>query len=250
VPDDQFIEVIKNSISIAESLRKLGQSQFGAAYKFFKQRVKDLKIDTSHFVGKGYAKGKKREIDNKRHPLDKLLVQNSSVLFRTAFKRRLIKEGFLKENCAQCNIGTMWCDKPITLQIDHINGDCFDHRIDNLRLLCPNCHSQTSTFCRGDKESKNKTEKLCGVEPPIREYIKYYCVFCNKEVKRKGSKSCKECYDARRSELQTPYIRWHKINWPPIQELLERLLTTSYLQLGNELGVSDNAIRKHIKNNS
>jgi hypothetical protein len=249
VSDEHFIETVKNSFSIAEALRKMGMSHFGAAYLYFKKRVKELSVDTSHFLGQGHGKGKSF-VSLKKIPLDKILIKDSDRVLRSEYKRRLIKEGLLKEECAICRLGAVWCDKPIVLQIDHINGDCLDHRIENLRLLCPNCHSQTETFCSRAIGKTSKTERIHGIARPQKEKAKYFCYICGIEVKRKGSKTCGPCYAIHRKELQTPYDRETKIVWPPIEELLERLTKISYLQLGKELGVSDNAIRKHIKNNS
>jgi 5-methylcytosine-specific restriction endonuclease McrA len=64
---------------------------------------------------------------------------------RTNLKRRMIREGLVVSRCAFCGIGA-WRGQPLSLELDHINGDPHDYRIDNLRLLCPNCHSQTETF--------------------------------------------------------------------------------------------------------
>jgi hypothetical protein len=65
-------------------------------------------------------------------------------------KHRLIKEKLIEYKCVSCKISE-WNNKPITLQLDHINGDCSDHRRENLQLLCPNCHSQTETWCGKNK---------------------------------------------------------------------------------------------------
>lgn len=86
---------------------------------------------------------------NKRaRPLVELLIRNSPVVNRTHLKKRLIRENYLKNTCNSCGVGPFWNGRPLTLEMDHINGDNRDNRIDNLRILCLNCHSQTPTFRR------------------------------------------------------------------------------------------------------
>lgn len=79
-------------------------------------------------------------------PLEELLVRGRQT-GRTHLKRRLFAAGLLQERCYDCGI-VEWCGKPLSLHLDHINGVPDDNRLENLRLLCPNCHSQTPTFCR------------------------------------------------------------------------------------------------------
>lgn len=78
-------------------------------------------------------------------PLEQLLVEGSTRR-GTDFKKRLIDEGLLEDRCEQCSLGPEWNGRPLTLQLDHRNGINTDNRIENLRLLCPNCHSQTATW--------------------------------------------------------------------------------------------------------
>jgi hypothetical protein len=240
--DEDFISAIKSSFSIKETLEKLGLAPYGSSYKTFKLRVKKLNIDISHFTGQGHLKGKSC-FWAKRIDLSEVLVQNSSRILKSAYKCRMIKEGLLKNECYKCGLKDTWQGELIVLHIDHINGDHFDHRIENLRLLCPNCHSQTSTYCSKNKKRRSKKD------PIFKEKEKHKCKLCNKII-RCESTYCGECYKNHRKELQSNYVRKNKINWMPIEELLLRLETTSFLALAKELGVSDNAIRKHIKNHT
>jgi 5-methylcytosine-specific restriction endonuclease McrA len=81
-------------------------------------------------------------------PLAKLLVKNSPAKNNTHLKKRLIREGLLSNRCYQCGMPPLWQNKPLTLEIDHINGDNRDNTLENLRILCLNCHSQTPYFRR------------------------------------------------------------------------------------------------------
>lgn len=98
-------------------------------------------------------------------PLESLLVKNSPVVNRTHLKHRLIREGYLKNKCEWCGIGATWRGKPMTLEMDHINGDNRDNRLDNLRILCLHCHSQTPTFRRPKRKPvrKKKATNWCYV---------------------------------------------------------------------------------------
>src|ERR1700686_5034395 len=148
--DFDFIEAIKISSTISEALKNLGVAPHGGSYKLFNLRAKKLNIDMSHFIGEGHLKGKTHNW-SKKIDLTDLLVSNSDKVLNTRFKKRIIKAGLLDNKCYKCGLIDIWQNEPLVLQIDHINGNCFDHRIENLRLLCPNCHSQTPTYC-----SKNK----------------------------------------------------------------------------------------------
>ena len=100
-----------------------------------------------------------RLVSNTPYGQDKLTLEQVMERGRAPYnlKRRLIKSGMLRDHCYICGINT-WLDKPLVLHLDHINGDGDDHRYDNLRLLCPNCHSQTDTYC-----GRNKLKKLSPV---------------------------------------------------------------------------------------
>jgi len=151
--EDQLKEAVQQALSLAGVCRVLGIRPCGGNYKTLHHKIKTWSIDTSHFTGKGWNVGLKFNPNTKR-PLNEILVKNSSYVSGTKLKKRLINEGVKKNCCEICGINS-WLDKPITLELNHINGNNLDHRLKNLQILCPNCHSQTPTH-RG----KNKLSAL------------------------------------------------------------------------------------------
>jgi len=242
--DEVFTEAVKISFSIRETLLRLGVAPFGGSYKFFKLRVDRLNIDLSHFTGQAHLKGKTHHWC-KKIPLLEVLVPNSTRALNSNFRKRLLSEGLLKEKCSKCGLENEWQGAHLTLHVDHINGDHFDHRLENLRLLCPNCHSQTDTYGSKNKtKNKSTTGKSEFIPQPK---LPTLCKICGKILKDKNREHCCQCYAKHRKELQLQN-RKYKIIWLPIEVLLKKLETTSYVALGKELGISDNAIRKHIRN--
>ena len=135
ITDEEFKSIVKHSYYINEVVLKCGYKNVSGlrTRNKIKKRINDMNLDISHFK---YSKPKN---------IKDLCIENGKY-HRGGLKRRLIKAGILKEECYICKLGKIWQDKPLTLQLDHINGKNTDNRISNLRLLCPNCHSQTSTF--------------------------------------------------------------------------------------------------------
>ena len=143
--DEDFIAAIKSSISIREAILKMGLVATGSAFRVFKKRASVLNIDTSHLLGKSHMIGKTNPWVPKRD-LDEIMVEDSDYITTSRLKSRLLKLNLLTEECYECHMTPLWNGKKLVLQLDHINGVCNDHRLENLRLLCPNCHSQTDTF--------------------------------------------------------------------------------------------------------
>ena len=139
--DEQFVKIVQESNSYSDCLRKLGlKTRGGSSSDILKRRIKELNINIDHFCRDG------KKSYNAKYDLDEILIENSSYANIQSLKRRLINENRLPYVCQICGNQGKWLDKPLTLQLDHINGINNDHRIENLRFLCPNCHSQTETF--------------------------------------------------------------------------------------------------------
>ncbi len=140
--DDEFKELISNSTSYLQCVLKLGYTKNGRyPYDLIKKRCQELNISTSHFSGSFNP-------NNTKYSLDEILVENSTYQNLSRLKIRIINNDLLEYKCAICGNVGMWNDRPLSLQLDHINGVHNDNRIENLRFLCPNCHSQTDTFSK------------------------------------------------------------------------------------------------------
>lgn len=149
---DQLRQAAKESKSIREVLKKLGLKEAGGNYCQIKKYLHLNKIDTSHFTGRAWNKGIKVPFKPKI-VLDDILVKNCN--FQSyKLKNRLFKAGLKNPKCELCGWAKKSTDGRIPVELDHINGDSHDNRLENLRILCPNCHSLQPTH-RG-KNSKNQ----------------------------------------------------------------------------------------------
>jgi hypothetical protein len=144
--DEDLIAAVKNSSSMIEVIQKLGLKSKGTSnYKNVNKYIQILNLDVSHFVV-----DVNRQVPSYKYKLEDILVKNSVYLNTSNLKRKLLTNKCLRDSCYECSISE-WKGKKLSLQLDHINGDSSDNRIENLRLLCPNCHSLTSTYCRSNK---------------------------------------------------------------------------------------------------
>jgi len=148
---EEFQNVCYKCSTLADILRLFNLHVGAGNYKTLKDRVKYDSIDISHItLGQNSRKGRHYKNTGKT-PLSEILVENSTYSNRTALKRKLLINGLLENVCYVCKSPPMWRDKPLVLRLDHISGVSNDNRIENLRLVCPNCDSQSDTFCRGAK---------------------------------------------------------------------------------------------------
>lgn len=140
--DDKVRRAWVGAKSMTDIIRNLNQPLGSASYLNVKRAAErlGLSIPTEKRVNTTAA------VARIRRPLEEILVERSTYTNRQALKKRLISVGIKEDICESCGLGAEWNNKPLTLQLDHINGVGDDNRITNLAILCPNCHTQTPTF--------------------------------------------------------------------------------------------------------
>lgn len=206
-------QAVKNNTCYIDVLRELNIPTQGNNQKTLKRKIEEFNIDTSHFTYISKTKGNKQYVKAEEYLKEGTHVKT----FR--LKEKLFKEHLKEQKCEICGI-TEWQNKPIVLQLHHINGNPTDNRLENLQILCPNCHSQTDNFCG----SANKTEKP-----------KYYCKDCGKEIKTNAA-YCPKC-SAKHNR---------KVNWDVEIENIKQLIQKGWsnVAIGQKYTVSDTTIRK------
>lgn len=216
----KFIELVENSNSITEVLSFFDMRNCGSNYLTLVKRFKEEGIDYSKFSkNRTKTSGLKR-----RTPIDKILISNSKV-HRGLLKKTILNNNLIEYCCDVCKLKPLWNNIKLVLILDHINGIYNDNRLENLRFLCPNCNSQTSTFAGRNKTKTIKT-KICG------ECFKEKCLII--------SSCCSKC--SRKKNGRKP-----KIVWPSKEELQKLVWGKPTTALAKELGVSDKAIDKWCK---
>lgn len=151
--DEQLIEAVKLSKSYRAVLLQLGLVPAGGNYEQIKRRVRELVVSTEHFTGIGWNVGLQFK-PNPATPLEELLIKNGTAQ-SFVLKKRLFVAGLKTPMCELCGWAEKSLDGRIPVELDHINGDRYDNRLENLRILCPNCHSLQPTH-RG----RNKKVRL------------------------------------------------------------------------------------------
>lgn len=225
--EEQLREAILQSKSYANVLRILNIPEHaGGTYATLKKNIKKYNIDISHFTGQGWSKS--RTFSPKR-PIEDYL-SNKVGISSQHLKQRLIKDGIFVHKCYSCELKE-WKNKPIPIELHHINGNNLDNSIENLMIICPNCHAQTENYC-GKNMDKRKINKK---EPKIRVKKTKLCI-CGSKI-NKLSKFCRPC----------SYLLSRKIARPTIETLINDIQSMSMCAIGKKYGVTDNAIRKWCK---
>ena len=145
-------DAVAASTSVAGVMRQLGLRPVGGHHTHISRRIKSLGIDTSHFLGQGHRKSMPSR--NRLRAEDILILKASDARREKPHRlRRALAETGRRYECEGCGLGDEWNGRRLTLHVDHIDGRLWDCRAENLRFLCPNCHSQTDTFA-GRSRSK------------------------------------------------------------------------------------------------
>lgn len=214
-----FTKIVLESKSISEVVRKLGIKTGRGNRQTVKNYILKYNIPTDHF---GYyfdgnmVRRKPSNIED--------ILSNKIPCFQHSLKKMLYKLKLKQRICEMCGQGEEWKGKNMSLILDHINGVNNDNRLENLRILCPNCNATLDTHC-----SKNKTKFSIKAK-------ENFCLDCGTKILR-TSKRCFEC----------DHIKQRKVERPPYGVLVDEIEKLGYSAVGRKYGVSDNAIRKWIK---
>lgn len=215
--DKQLIaDAVNVSDSYSETLRKMNIPVQGNNSATLKRKIKEFNIDISHFT---FRKQYKSNVQNNAYISANTYLNDTVPITSYKLKNKLLKEGIKENKCEICGISS-WLDKELILQLHHINGVHTDNHLENLQLLCPNCHSQTDNFCGGAQKRKH-----------------YYCKDCNKEI-CKNATYCTKCRGNHSRKVQRP-------SKEQLVELYKEHKSLS--AIGSIYKVSDVAISKWFK---
>lgn len=216
ITKEQLQQMVNESSSFQEVLRKFNMENTSGNYRMLRKRIREDEIDLTSINSVKKLNGNKERFMTQRTN-DELFTENNTAYTETV-KRRIIKENLMPYECQICKTNDIWQNKKITLILDHINGVSNDHRLSNLRFLCPNCNSQTDTFC-----GRNNLK------------LKHKCPKCQKPFQGIGS-VCKSChYDS----------ATFKITKEELTSLMLKLRT--YKAISRKLGVAHGTVKKYCE---
>ena len=243
-------EYIKENLDIINDLISKNTPKFeisrilGVKYETLNKYLKEFGID---YAGNPNRKGILRL--SERTPITEFLKNNGKFITAPKLRNRLLEEGFKEEKCEKCN-NTNWMGVKIPLELHHINGNHYDNRLENLQILCSNCHSIEHNYSNNStkistlnnellKETLEKETTIYEDKKKEKKIIeKRYCVKCGKELSSSQKKYCsRDCYNIDNK------------NRPSYEELKVKIVELKHnlCAIGRFYNVSDNAVKKWIK---
>lgn len=235
--------VVKNCFSYAEVCRQLGLKPVGGNYRTVKSKIELYNLDISHFTGQGWNKGKSGSEETSIYSLEDIL-KKGIIYSSDSLRKRLIKTELKKNECELCHIS----GEDVPLELHHINGDHYDNRLENLQILCPNCHSKTPNYRNRNGENTTEARRL-----EVKRNHTAICENCGKEfyserLDKKRRFCCRECYNEFLSKGNI--LNTFPEGYVPItRDMLEEQITkcSDITTLGNLLGVSRTTARNYLE---
>ena len=215
----------------SEALRKLGLRPAGGNHRIFRTYVDQIwRIPTDHFDPHRLRVAKLMR--NQPVPLESVLVPGSNYS-RSKLKERLYSAGLKDRNCEVCGQGEEWHGARMSLILDHVNGVPDDNRLNNLRIVCPNCAATLDTHCGRKNRMVERPCNRCGTEFMPRSSRQKYC--------------SQYCGMRHSNGRRSPKPSRRKVERPSLEQLMADVASMSFVAIGRQYGVSDNAVRKWIR---
>jgi ribosomal protein S27AE len=223
-------EAIAASFSWSEALRRLGMCHSGGAHLVLRKYAEVWEISTDHFDPYAAVRGSGKRA---RRPLEEILVEHSTFA-RNHLKERLYEAGLKQRICELCGQGELWRGRRMGLILDHVNGVSDDNRLENLRIVCPNCAATFDTHCARSRKVTRASRSCvrCGTGFHPKYATQRYC-----------SRECGTRYE--REGVPRPGAR--RVERPPYPQLIREIQALGYQGTGRRHGVSDNAVRKWVR---